>query len=139
MEEEKHLNPKEIKEFNKLVSKVWGKISHKIDNITWTHYATELYNMSKQESKEHDNFRGDNIKRGITINEESKYFSCLWVLRYSFKLDNIYYPEIKDYLSTKRSLYYAYAIALNYGDEIKEVVTEEEANKINSVEYTQLI
>lgn len=136
--EEKHLTPKEIKEFNKLISSVWGRISYKIDNISWTHYATELFNLNKEESKQHDNFRGDGIKRGISVYEETKYFSCLWLLRFAFNID-CYKPEIKDYISTKKSIFLAYSIALNYGDKIKEIVTEEEAKKINSVDYTQLI
>ena len=138
MTEEKHLTAKEIREFNKLISSVWSKINHKIDNISFTHYASNLFEMNKNESKEHDKFRGDSIKRNISIYEEAKYFSCLWLLRFVFN-DNCYIPDIKDYLSTKTSLFYAYAIALNYGDKIKEVITEEEFKQINAVSYTELI
>lgn len=136
--EETHLTPKEIKEFNKLVSSVWGKIESRIDNIDWTHYATELYKINLEESKQHDRFRSDGIKRGITTTEEAKYFSVLRLVQYAFNFE-CYKPEIKDLLHTKKSLFYTYAIALNYGDKIKEVVTEDDAYKIFNVSYTQLI
>ena len=61
---------------------------------------------------------------------------CL--VRYSFNLEG-YTPTVKDYLTTRRSCFFAYSIALNYGDKIREVITEEEAKKINAVSYTQLI
>ena len=136
--EEKHLTPKEIKEFNKLISSLWSKISHRIDNISWIHHATDFLALNHLESKEHDNFRGVEIKRGITISEESKYFSVLRLLEYTFNFD-CYKPQLKDLLNTKKSLFYAYSIALNYGDRIKEVVTEEEAKRVYAVSYTQLI
>jgi hypothetical protein len=94
--------------------------------------------MNKEESKQHDNFRGKDIKRNISTYEEAKYFSCLWLLKFVYNFD-CYKPQVKDYLSTRKSIFYAYAIALNYGDKIKEVVTEEEFKQIVKVEYTQLI
>ena len=136
--EEIHLTPKEIKNFNKLICDVWSRINHKIDNLDWTHYATELYKMNLEESKEHDNFRGRDIKRGISVTEEAKYFSVLRLIEYSFNFDG-YKPQVKYLLHTKKSLFYAYSIALNYGDKIKEVVTEEEAKEIKAISYTQLI
>lgn len=136
--EEKHLTTKEIKEFNKLISSLWSRINQNIDNLSWEHYATELYKLNYQESKEHDNFRERSIKRGITINEEAKYFSVLRLLQYSFNFEG-YKPDVKDYLSVKKSLFYAYAIALNYTEKIKKDITEEEAKKVCSVSYTALI
>lgn len=139
MTEEKHLTHKEIKEFNKSVSKAWSSITYKIDNISWTHYATELFNIIKEESKEHDRFRAEGIKRNITVYEETKYFCCLWLLRFVYNLEDTYKPDLKDYLSTKKSIFYAYAIALNYSDRIKEAVSYDEAFNICKVSYTQLI
>jgi hypothetical protein len=136
--EEIHLTPEEIKDFNKLISSAWNRINYAIDNIGFEHYATELFNLNMIETKQHDRFRGEDTKRGITKNEECKYFSVLRLVEYAFNLEG-YKPEVKDYLHTKKSLFYTYAVALNYGDKIRAVITEDEAIKIRSISYTQLI
>jgi len=131
------METKERKEAIKLIKSVWNKCEYILNNKGWCRYGNELLLITRDESKKHDRFRDDSIKRGLTITEESKFFAVQRLTSYLYELDNI--PSLDGYHHTQKSVYYAYSLAQEFQTELKTVVTLETATKLKELDYCKLI
>ena len=133
------MNKQEKKKFNAIVKRVWVDVARVLNNQNWEKYADELYKLSLKESKQHDNIRAGHIKRGITISEEARFFALSRLLEAVYNLDSKIKLSIKDYNHVQKSVFMAYALAEEFEDKIKAIITKEEAVLICSADYCELI
>lgn len=138
MMEQKHLTEKEIKQIVKKLKLVWSDISYIVSNSDMRNHAEDLFKQVKTEAKQHDFFRSDGIKRGISINEESLLFSCKTICDHLYDFEN-YKPIAEDYLSVKISLFIGYAIAFKMGNRLRAKINKDLAEWVFKLDYCELI
>lgn len=95
---------------SKLLAGTWLNIAYQLSIIDWTSYGDRLLELCIEESKSHDRFRADSIRRGLSIQQEARYFAIkrMWEYMNSEKA-----PSPSDYLMLQRSCFAAYCIATN--------------------------
>lgn len=89
----------------------WSTFSYHLGNLDWTSYAGELLVMTRLESKRHDSSRPDSVQRGLTLDQEAKYFALLRFAQYAIAKHKA--PEASDFLMLQRSVFAAYSLATN--------------------------
>jgi len=132
------MNKDEKKHAIREIKRLWNKCESTLNNKGWSKYGDELLRLCRTETQGHNRFRGDSIKRGLTITEEAKFFSVQRLLNYVYELAD-YIPSLDDYHHTQKSVFIAYSLANEFQNEIKERVTLEEAQYINKLDYCKLI
>lgn len=91
----------------KLIKETYDILQESFNNISWNNYGNEYLNLCLAESKDHDRFRGGlENARGINLITEARYFA---IKRLVECLDG-YVPNLKNYISTQKSCFYAYAL-----------------------------
>ncbi len=119
----------------------WNALSRAFDAVSYHKHVDRLLDASMSESKRHDNFRGSDIKRGISVLTEARYFAIKRLAEYI--ADDCEVPNLKNYLSTQTSVYVAYALAqseetreyaLNWYNKYTETI-----QLISSWDYSELI
>lgn len=140
-----NMNAQQKKEAIKTIKRLWNKCEYVLNNKTWTRYAEELLKTAREESKNHDRFRGESINRGLTITEESKFFALKRLLEYVYfeELQDEQYPpripDLDDYHRMQKSVFLAYSLGVTYAEELKAVATFDEARYISRLDYCELI
>lgn len=127
-------NKKDIQRFKA----IWNKAQHKLNSLSWNKYGDELLKANLLESKSHDRFRGEDIKRGITIKEEAVFFAIKRLAEYTYNLEG-YKPKAEDYNHVLKSIFIAYALADEYNKELKEIISLKDAQFLNKLDYCELI
>lgn len=115
----------------------WNECERLLNNMTWSFYGDELLKLCREESKRHDRYRAEHIKRGLTITEESKFFALSRLSAYVYDLEKE--PSLRGYHYCQKSIYLAYSLAKEYNDRLKEVLPLDIAQEISSYDYCQLI
>lgn len=89
----------------KLLSDLWSSWQH---GEPGSHDTAKLFAITYQESKDHDRFRGREIRRGMTIIDEARYFALKRVAE--FAIDDQEMPNPANYFHLQQSVYAAYAL-----------------------------
>jgi hypothetical protein len=126
------MNNKEVK---KLISNAYYRLVLATDNVSWTHYADELYKIEKEYEKNHRRYTECDYV--FSINDCAKY----WAVKHIIDgLNDTKELNVKSYLHLKKSIFYAYSMVANYRDRIeKEFIgfDFQEFSKINITEWKQ--
>ena len=69
------LTTQEIKKAVKVINEANGKLSYKLDNISWSKLYTNYLKENVQEEKAHDNYRPGSVSRPLSITEAGKLFA----------------------------------------------------------------
>lgn len=91
-----------------LIKETWRDIAYEFESIDWTNYGKQLLDMTMEESKGHDRFRGESIERGISVLTEARYFAIKRLYEYRFLNQKL---DPKDFCFTQKSCFYAYGMA----------------------------
>lgn len=124
------------KEQKKLIKSTWDKAKHVLNN-SWSHYGDKLYKQCLEETKEHDRFRGERIKRGLTITEEAQLFSIQTLCKYVFIANNTL--DAAEYNHMKTSHFIAYSCAKDFNKDLKAALDIGDALSIIELDYCELI
>lgn len=100
------MNNKEIK---KLISNAYYRLILATDNVSWTHYADELYKIEKEYEKNHRRYTECDYV--FSINDCAKYWAVKHILD---GLSDTKELNVKSYLHLKKSIFYAYSMVANY-------------------------
>lgn len=125
---------KEQKEVIKLINNAYSDLSI-LNNITWTQYREELFNLNKKEELAHRRFT-DGKKYQVSVSDCAKLF----VVRHIAEclIDSNRY-NFKDILFLKKSIPLSCSIVLNYGDKIKEAWKDQDIQKLSDLDYICLV
>lgn len=124
----------------KILRDTWCALESDLSNIDWTNYGRRLLDLTLEESKAHDRFRGESIRRGLSIKQEAQLFAIKRVVDY---LLGDTPPQASDYWQLQESCIAAYAIAVN--PRFKDALSiwwnrcEGNAREIASWDYCDLI
>jgi len=121
------------KEQLKLIDKAYYELEL-LNNIQWTHYRDELFELCKTEEKKHDRNR---VNRGITVNEASKMFVVKRIAEYL--LDEKRMPSMDSFIWCLQSCFYSASLVLNYRERIKKAWSELDIQSIASLDYSELV
>ncbi len=125
----------------KIINQCWDRLVMAFDPVSYHKHVNRLLDISLEESKQHDRFRGDSIPRGISVRTEAKYFAIKRLYNYYHAIDDE--PRAINYMCWQKSCYVAFALARS--EETKEYVHKwlsEENNfpqEIASWDYSDLI
>lgn len=122
------------KEAVKLIKESWSKIEYIFASISWGQYGRQFLALSTAEEKDHRGFCGH--KYGLTISESAKLF-C--VKRIVEALNGEHVPEIKDFLHSQKSWFFAHSLVANYREEIERAFIGVDREKILSLDYAELV
>jgi len=128
---------KQKKEDIQTIKRLWNKAEYVLNNKSWTKYGTNLLKENRKESKNHDSARPYNIKRGLNITEEAKFFAIKRLCLYLYDLDKP--PSLENYNHHLKSLYSAYSLSQEFKKELKEVISLQSAKYLNGLDYVKLI
>jgi hypothetical protein len=120
----------------KRINEAYRKLST-LNNITWTAYRDELFNLNLKDEKKHRSSFGGHINRF-----ESSASDCarLFVVRHIAEaLTNPNQYKIKDILHIRESAIKAQALVENYADRIIEAWKTEDIKELATLDYIELI
>lgn len=122
----------------KMLSDTWRTIHYHLGTIDWSNYGDKLLKLTLEESKSHDGFRADHIRRGINIQQEAKYFAIKRLWEY---LGDEKAPNPKEYLMMQNSCFAAYCIMTNdrFADARRKFIGLSTMKEIASWDYCDLI
>lgn len=100
------------------------------------HYHFEYLNILKQEETQHNKNRLDNIHAGLTRLQSIKLF---YVKRILEALTDTNKRNIKDYISTKPSVFYAASLVENLRVEFESAFMDIPLEPILAIDYAQLM
>ena len=120
-----------------------GRLMQALDNITWNHIYSDYFKNNIDEEKRHDNYRHGDIKRGISIYEAGQLFAVKQIVEFYLRRDEhghkVKKPDVKNYLSYRKTIFEAYAITETYRAKIKTAFKGLDLEYINSLDYCKLI
>jgi hypothetical protein len=127
---------KHQKDTIKLVNEAYYKLST-LNNINWTAYRDELFNMNLKDEKQHRKAFG-----GETRNYETPMADCARLFTVKHIAEALFKPDrykIKDMLHIKKSCIQAQALADNYQDRINEAWKGFDIKILAELDYILLI
>ena len=127
---------KNQKQLVKRINEAYRKLST-LNNITWTAYRDELFNLNLKDEKKHRQSFGGHLGRF-----ESSASDCarLFVFRHIAEaLVNPNQYKIKDILHIRESAIKAQALVENYADRIIEAWKTEDIKELAELDYIELI
>jgi len=124
------------KEALKLVNKAWIELDYLLSSIHWGHYGKEYIKLNIEEEKGHDRFRPEGTSRGLTIKEAAKLFCVTQIADYLLNKRKL---DVSDYLSTRKSHFFACALVANYRKEIENAWKGLDIETISNLDYAELI
>lgn len=127
---------KHQKDTIKLVNEAYYKLST-LNNINWTAYRDELFNMNLKDEKQHRKAFG-----GETRNYETPMADCARLFTVKHIAEALIKPDrykIKDMLHIKKSCIQAQALADNYQDRINEAWKGFDIKTLAELDYILLI
>jgi hypothetical protein len=137
------MTKKDRKKAIEAIKTAHGRLMAALDNITWNHIYSDYFNANIKEEKKHDNFRHDSIRRGISIYEAGQLFAVKQIVEFYLRKDEhgnkVKKPDVKDFLSIRKTIYEAYAITETYRPRIKQALKGLDLEYIQSLDYCELI
>ena len=128
---------KEQKEIVKKVNQAYSKL-YVLNNIKWTSFRDKLFNMNKQDEKNHRAI-GDwvsNHKDACNISDCAKLFVVQNIADSLLKKSKY---TIKDLLGIRLSCLYSQSIVENYKDTIEKAWKDEDINYLSNLDYISLV
>jgi hypothetical protein len=118
----------------KLISEAYSAL-YVLNNITWTPYRDRLFELCRDEEKQH---RGHGDRSwGATINDCARMFAVRDVV--SYLIGESKAPTAKDYLSYKKSCFMAASLVENYRAEITKALEGHDLKAIAALDYVEII
>lgn len=127
----------------KLINDTFVALHYAFGSIGWIPYAQRLVKLTEKESRDHDGLRPNNVKRGMPILSEAKYFAIKRYAEYKFLGEQA--PTAGQWFHIQHSCYAAYAMAsdekLQSADSVKEFnnTRKDDCITIASWDYSELI
>jgi hypothetical protein len=131
-----NMDTKEKNRTIKLINIAWNKIKYCISANALGYMSDEYLKMNIQEERRHDNFRGTDIKRGLTITQAGKFFAVQQLVKY---LTGSPGPYVKYYVNLRQSCFYAYSLAALYQDHLVKALEGIDLQAIIALDYVKLM
>jgi len=128
---------KEQKQIIKKINQAFSKLSV-LNNIKWTAYRDDLFNLIKKDELQHRKSFGDRSysKDTAPISDCARLFV---VQNIAESLLNRVKYTIKDYLIIRKSCLYAHSLVENYREQIEKAWTGEDIKSLADLDYISLI
>jgi hypothetical protein len=125
---------KEQKQIKKIIDEAYGSLRC-LNNITWTSYREDLFEMNKQDEKRH-RFNRPSSDFEASINDCAKMFTVQNIAESLLKENQF---NIKDLINIRKSCLYAQSIVENYKDKILEAWKDQDIKYLADLDYISLI
>jgi hypothetical protein len=127
---------KEQKEIVKTIDRAYSKL-HVLNNIKWTAFRDDLFNMNKQDEIKHRKVMQDrDYSKVASIANCAKLFV---VHNIAESLLNTYKYTVKDLLVIRKSCLYSQSLVENYRKEIEKAWIDEDIKALANLDYISLI
>jgi hypothetical protein len=127
---------KEQKEIVKTIDRAYSKL-HVLNNIKWTAFRDDLFNMNKQDEIKHRKVMQDrDYSKVASIANCAKLFV---VHNIAESLLNTYKYTVKDLLIIRKSCLYSQSLVENYRKEIEKAWIDEDIKALANLDYISLI
>jgi len=126
----------EKREALKIIQANYEKIKKVLERIHWGGYHKEYYNLIKDEEKSHRKFCPEGISCGLTQAEAVKLFYVETIFEY---LSNNRKLSVKDFLSVRKSHFFACSLVENYHIELLEALKDTDFNIVDCIDYAELM
>lgn len=124
------------KEANKIIKEVC-KASDKLqilDHISWTNYWSNVVDAEYKEEKKHRSDCPYDNKWTCSAKDASKLLCLQHIFGYTLGF-SCYYPDVDDYLHTKKTCFECMALAVNYTNEIIDAIEGIDVELILDADY----
>ena len=125
---------KEQKQIKKIIDEAYGSLRC-LNNITWTSYREDLFEMNKQDEKRH-RFNRPSSDFEASINDCAKMFTVQNIAESLLKENQF---NIKDLINLRKSCLYAQSVVENYKDKILEAWKDQDIKYLADLDYISLI
>jgi cupin superfamily acireductone dioxygenase involved in methionine salvage len=125
---------KEQKQIKKIIDEAYGSLRC-LNNITWTSYREDLFEMNKQDEKRH-RFNRSSSDFEASINDCAKMFT---VQNIAESLLNENQFKIRDLINIRKSCLYTQSVVENYKDKILEAWKDQDIKYLADLDYISLI
>ena len=125
---------KEQKQIKKIIDEAYSSLRC-LNNITWTSYREDLFEMNKQDEKRH-RFNRPSSDFEASINDCAKMFT---IQNIAESLLNENQFKIRDLINIRKSCLYAQSIVENYKDKILEAWKDQDIKYLADLDYISLI
>jgi hypothetical protein len=125
---------KEQKQIKKIIDEAYGSLRC-LNNITWTSYREDLFEMNKQDEKRH-RFNRPSSDFEASINDCAKMFTVQNIAESLLKENQF---NIKDLINIRKSCLYAQSVVENYKDKILEAWKDQDIKYLADLDYISLI
>ena len=125
---------KEQKQIKKIIDEAYGSLRC-LNNITWTSYREDLFEMNKQDEKRH-RFNRPSSDFEASINDCAKMFTVQNIAESLLKENQF---NIKDLIKIRKACLYAQSIVENYKDKILEAWKDQDIKYLADLDYISLI
>ena len=126
----------EKKQALKLINDVYFKIKNVLECVHYGGYHKKYYNLIQQEEKEHRKFCPNGITCGLTTSEAVKLFYVQTIFEYLFNNRKLL---VSDYLSIRKSHFFACSLVENYKEELNKALQGVNIEEINKIDYAELM
>jgi hypothetical protein len=125
---------KEQKQIKKIIEEAYSSLRC-LNNITWTSYREDLFEMNKQDEKRH-RFNRPSSDFEASINDCAKMFTVQNIAESLLKENQF---NIKDLINIRKSCLYAQSVVENYKDKILEAWKDQDIKYLADLDYISLI
>ena len=127
---------KEQKQIIKTVNQAYSKLGV-LNNIRWTAYRDDLFNINKKDEINHRKSFGDRNYSGVaSISDCAKLFV---VHNIAESLLNKSKYTIKDFLTIRKSCIYSQSLVENYREIIEKAWQDENIKSLADLDYISLV
>ena len=108
-----------------------------LNNITWTAYRNNMFDINRKGEREHRNWCNDRdySRRAISVNDSARYFTCMHVI--DALVDDT--PDIKSYVYLRKTIFYAHSLVANYRDDIEKSLDGFDLDAFNDLDYADMV
>ena len=125
---------KEQRQIKKIIDQAYSSLRC-LNNITWTSYREDLFEMNKQDEKRH-RFNRSSSDFEASINDCAKMFTVQNIAESLLKENQF---NIKDLINIRKSCLYAQSVVENYKDKILEAWKDQDIKYLADLDYISLI
>ena len=125
---------KEQRQIKKIIDQAYSSLRC-LNNITWTSYREDLFEMNKQDEKRH-RFNRSSSDFEASINDCAKMFTVQNIAESLLKENQF---NIKDLINLRKSCLYAQSVVENYKDKILEAWKDQDIKYLADLDYISLI
>lgn len=120
----------------KLINKVSNELDYKFQSIHWGEYGKQLKDIIREGEKRHRKLAPDNHNFGLTISQSVNLFYVKLICEGLFDCKDY---SIKDYMHIRKDVLFAYSLAKNYEQELKECFKDVNIQDVLNLDYADLM